>query len=116
LNARKKIVDKHEVWIGNAAQTMHPVAGQGLNLGLRDAHTLADVLCEEDDVYLALEKYEQLRKKDRKATIGTTDFLARIFTSKLKPVIWGRGIALSSLQLLNPLKQGITRQMMFGQR
>jgi 2-octaprenyl-6-methoxyphenol hydroxylase len=116
LNARKKIIDKHEVWIGNAAQTMHPVAGQGLNLGLRDAHTLADVLCEENDVHLALERYQELRKKDRKATIGATDFLARVFTSKLKPVIWGRGIALSSLQLLSPLKQSITRQMMFGQR
>jgi 2-octaprenyl-6-methoxyphenol hydroxylase len=77
---------------------------------------LAEVLCEESDVYLALEKYQELREKDRKATIGTTDFLARVFTSKLKPVIWGRGIALSSLQLLGPLKQGITRQMMFGQR
>jgi 2-octaprenyl-6-methoxyphenol hydroxylase len=116
LNARKKIIDKNEVWIGNAAQTMHPVAGQGLNLGLRDAHTLADVLCDENDVDLALERYQELRKKDRKATIGATDFLARVFTSKLKPVIWGRGIALSSLQLLSPLKQGITRQMMFGQR
>lgn len=116
LNARKKIIDKNEVWIGNAAQTMHPVAGQGLNLGLRDAHTLADLLTEESDVALALSKYEKARKKDRQATIGTTDFLARVFTSKLKPVIWSRGIALSSLQLLSPIKQSITRQMMFGQR
>ncbi len=116
LNARKKIIEGHEVWIGNAAQTMHPVAGQGLNLGLRDAHTLADILTEESDITLALSAYEKARKKDRQATIGATDFLARVFTSKLKPVIWSRGIALSSLQLLSPIKQSITRQMMFGQR
>jgi 2-octaprenyl-6-methoxyphenol hydroxylase len=116
LNARKKIVDQNEVWIGNAAQTMHPVAGQGLNLGLRDAHTLADVLTESDNVAQALESYQELRKRDRNTTITTTDFLARIFTSKLKPVIWARGIALSGLQLVPPIKQGLTRQMMFGQR
>ena len=116
LNARKKIIDKNEVWIGNAAQTMHPVAGQGLNLGLRDAHTLADMLTQEPNLAAALSMYEKARKKDRQATIGATDFLARVFTSKLKPVIWSRGIALSSLQLLSPIKQSITRQMMFGQR
>ncbi len=116
LNARKKIIDKNEVWIGNAAQTMHPVAGQGLNLGLRDAHTLADILTEEPNLAAALSMYEKARKKDRQATIGATDFLARVFTSKIKPVIWSRGIALSSLQLLSPIKQSITRQMMFGQR
>mgnify|MGYP000054686208 FL=1 len=116
LNARENIIGTKEVWIGNAAQTMHPVAGQGLNLGLRDAHTLAEELSNTTDIQNALINYQQRRQADRKATIGTTDFLARIFTSKLKPVIWARGIALSSLQLASPIKQALTRQMMFGQR
>jgi 2-octaprenyl-6-methoxyphenol hydroxylase len=116
LNARKNIIGDKEVWIGNAAQTMHPVAGQGLNLGLRDAHTLAEELSNVIDIQTALHKYQKRRQADRQATIGTTDFLARVFTSKLKPVIWARGIALSSLQLASPLKQALTRQMMFGQR
>jgi 2-octaprenyl-6-methoxyphenol hydroxylase len=116
LNARKEIVQGKHVWIGNAAQTLHPVAGQGLNLGLRDAHTLAEQICEHEDSQTALQEYAHLRKIDRKTTIGATDFLARIFTSKLKPIIWTRGLALSSLQILTPLKQTITRQMMFGQR
>lgn len=116
LNARKEIVIGHEVWIGNAAQTMHPVAGQGLNLGLRDAHTLADTITSHKTVHEALNQYQALRKTDRNTTIATTDFLARIFTSNLKPVICARGIALSSLQILAPFKQSLTRQMMFGQR
>ncbi len=116
LNARKNIIGNKEVWIGNAAQTMHPVAGQGLNLGLRDAHTLAEELSDSSDIQTALNKYQKRRQADRQATIGTTDFLARIFTSKLKPVIWARGIALSGLQLASPIKQALTRQMMFGQR
>jgi 2-octaprenyl-6-methoxyphenol hydroxylase len=116
LNARKNIIGHKEVWIGNAAQTMHPVAGQGLNLGLRDAHTLAEELSNDSDIQTALNEYQKRRQSDRKATIGTTDFLARIFTSKLKPIIWARGIALSGLQLVSPIKQALTRQMMFGQR
>jgi 2-octaprenyl-6-methoxyphenol hydroxylase len=116
LNARKEIVQGHEVWIGNAAQTMHPVAGQGLNLGLRDAHTLAESIAFNNTVHEALNHYQELRKTDRNTTIATTDFLARIFTSNLKPVICARGIALSSLQILAPIKQSLTRQMMFGQR
>lgn len=116
LNARKEIVQGHEVWIGNAAQTMHPVAGQGLNLGLRDAHTLAESITSYTNVHEALSQYQALRKTDRNTTIATTDFLARIFTSRLKPVICARGFALSSLQILAPVKQSLTRQMMFGQR
>lgn len=116
LNARKEIVLGHEVWIGNAAQTMHPVAGQGLNLGLRDAHTLAESITSHNTVYEALNHYQVLRKTDRNTTIATTDFLARIFTSNLKPVICARGIALSSLEILAPIKKSLTRQMMFGQR
>lgn len=116
LNARKEITKGNQVWIGNAAQTMHPVAGQGLNLGLRDAHTLAQELAHAQNIPSALFEYQIKRKTDRNITIGTTDFLARIFTSKMKLMVWSRGIALSSLQLLPPIKQAITRQMMFGQR
>jgi 2-octaprenyl-6-methoxyphenol hydroxylase len=116
LNARKNIIGDKEVWIGNAAQTMRPVAGQGLNLGLRDAHTLAEELSDATNIQTALNQYQKRRQADRQATIGTTDFLARVFTSKLKAVIWARGIALSGLQLVSPIKQALTRQMMFGQR
>jgi 2-octaprenyl-6-methoxyphenol hydroxylase len=126
LNYRKDITQANEVWIGNAAQTLHPVAGQGLNLGLRDAYLLAEKLSilfskSEDqktplDIETTLQEYAQSRKLDRSATIGLTDFMARIFTSNLFPVVIGRGLALTALQWLPPIKTALARQMMFGRR
>ena len=126
LNYRKEITQGNEVWIGNAAQTLHPVAGQGLNLGLRDAYLLSEKLStlfskSEDQkstaaIELALQDYALSRKADRTATIGLTDFMARIFTSNLLPVVIGRGFALSALQWLPPVKTALARQMMFGRR
>ena len=126
LNYRKEMTKDNEVWIGNAAQTLHPVAGQGLNLGLRDAFLLAEKLVgifsgsvEEQspaDVQDALQSYAQSRKVDRKTTIGLTDFMARVFTSNLAPVVAARGLALSALQWLPPVKTALARQMMFGRR
>ncbi len=126
LNYRKEITQDNEVWIGNAAQTLHPVAGQGLNLGLRDAYLLAEKLSalfskSEDQktaaaVVMTLQDYALSRKADRTATIGLTDFMARIFTSNLLPVVIGRGLALSALQWLPPVKTALARQMMFGRR
>lgn len=128
LNYRKEVIKGHEVWIGNAAQTLHPVAGQGLNLGLRDAYLLAEKLAavfkdqvsldahENTAVEAALKDYANSRVIDRRATIGITDFLARVFTSPLLPLKLSRGLALSALQWLPPLKTALARQMMFGRR
>jgi 2-octaprenyl-6-methoxyphenol hydroxylase len=126
LNYRKEITQGNEVWIGNAAQTLHPVAGQGLNLGLRDAYLLAEKLSilfskPEDQktplaIEITLQEYAQSRKLDRSVTIGLTDFMARIFTSNLFPIVIGRGLALSALQWLPPIKTALARQMMFGRR
>ena len=126
LNYRKEITKENEVWIGNAAQTLHPVAGQGLNLGLRDAFLLAETLVSTFSnpsnsksavqIQSALESYAQSRKVDRTTTIGLTDFMARVFTSNLAPVVAARGLALSALQWLPPVKTALARQMMFGRR
>ena len=126
LNYRKEITKDNEVWIGNAAQTLHPVAGQGLNLGLRDAFLLADKLVGvfsgsiEDqspaNLQNALQNYTQSRKADRTTTIGLTDLMARVFTSNLAPIVVARGLALSALQWLPPVKTALARQMMFGRR
>ena len=126
LNYRKQITKDNEVWIGNAAQTLHPVAGQGLNLGLRDAFLLAEKLAgvfantpegpSAIEIQNALEDYAQSRKVDRTTTIGLTDFMARVFTSNLAPVVLARGLALSALQWLPPVKTALARQMMFGRR
>ena len=126
LNYRKQITKDHEVWIGNAAQALHPVAGQGLNLGLRDAYLLAEKLAglfsstldQQTAVQIqnTLESYAQSRKADRTTTIGLTDLMARVFTSNLAPVVVARGLVLSALQWLPPVKTALARQMMFGRR
>jgi 2-octaprenyl-6-methoxyphenol hydroxylase len=125
LNIRNEIVDGRDVWIGNAAQTLHPVAGQGLNLGLRDAATLINCISpiyarphpsRKNALHLALQEYAKLREGDRKATIASTDLMARVFTSKSAPLIFARGLALSGLQWMPAAKSALARQMMFGQR
>jgi len=125
LNIKKEIIQDNEVWIGNAAQTLHPVAGQGLNLGLRDAYTLARLLNSIytkstvdsiDELKSTLIEYQKQRSRDRQATIRVTDLMASVFTSTLFPIVIGRGIALSALQWLPPIKNLLAKQMMFGQR
>jgi 2-octaprenyl-6-methoxyphenol hydroxylase len=116
LNAERTLVQGRTVRIGNAAQTLHPVAGQGLNLGLRDAYALADALRASDDTDTALRRVQWQRQPDRWAMILATDFLARSFT-------WGwpgfgalRGAGLALLNRLPPVKSALARQMMFGRR
>ncbi|MFM0174903.1 UbiH/UbiF/VisC/COQ6 family ubiquinone biosynthesis hydroxylase [Paraburkholderia sediminicola] len=116
LNAVETLVNGHVVAIGNAAQTLHPVAGQGLNLGLRDAHALADALSAEGPTPLALATFAQRRALDRRMTIGATDTLARLFTVDFAPLAVMRGLALTALEFLPPVKTALARQMMFGQR
>ncbi len=116
LNAERTLVDGHVVRIGNAAQTLHPVAGQGLNLGLRDAHELVSVLRWADDLDAALRRAEWARAPDRWATIAATDFLARSFTWQLPGAAAARGLGLAALQALPPVRDWLARQMMFGAR
>jgi len=102
--------------VGNAAQTLHPVAGQGLNLGLRDAHALAEALAQHGATPLALAHFARQRAVDRRMTIGATDTLARLFTIDFGPLATLRGLALTALEFAPPVKTALARQMMFGQR
>jgi len=116
LNAERTLVAGRTVRIGNAAQTLHPVAGQGLNLGLRDAHELVAALRFADDVDAALRRVEWARAPDRWGMIAATDFLARSFTWPLPGLAALRGLALAGLEHAPPLKALLARQMMFGWR
>ena len=116
LNAERTLVDGRTVRIGNAAQTLHPVAGQGLNLGLRDAFELVRALGASADIDAVLRRVEWQRAPDRWGMIAATDFLARSFTWQLPGLGAARGLGLASLQSLAPLKSAIARQMMFGSR
>ncbi len=116
LNAERTLTDGRTVRIGNAAQTLHPVAGQGLNLGLRDAFALVRSLARDPDVDTVLRRLEWQRGPDRWAMIAATDFLARSFTWKLPGAGAARGLGLAALQALGPVKSALARQMMFGSR
>ena len=116
LTALTEPVDGRIVAIGNAAQTLHPVAGQGLNLGLRDAHALVDSLARYGATPEALRDFAARRNLDRRLTIGLTDTMARAFTLDVGPLGALRGLALAALELMPAAKTALARHMMFGQR
>lgn len=108
----------HTILVGNAAQTLHPVAGQGFNMGLRDAWELAQLLLRTTPEALGnetmLAAYRATRRLDRNAGIRFTDSLVRLFSNDLPLVRNGRAAALSALDCLPPAKQFVARRMMFG--
>ena len=116
LNAERSLVSGRTVRIGNAAQTLHPVAGQGLNLGLRDAYELVSVLRGATDLDAALKRVDWARAADRWSMIAATDFLARSFTWRAPGMAAARGLGLAAVQWLSPLKSVLARRMMFGSR
>jgi 2-octaprenyl-6-methoxyphenol hydroxylase len=116
LNAERSLVQGRVVRIGNAAQTLHPVAGQGLNLGLRDVHALVTALRGDGDVDAALRRVAWTRAPDRWSTIAATDLLARGFTWQWPGAAALRGLALKALDAATPLKARLARQMMYGWR
>jgi 2-octaprenyl-6-methoxyphenol hydroxylase len=116
LNAERTLTQGRTVRIGNAAQTLHPVAGQGLNLGLRDAFELVRALSHSSDVDAVLRRLEWKRGPDRWTMIAATDFLARSFTWSLPGAGAARGLGMAALQKFRPAKSALARQMMFGQR
>jgi 2-octaprenyl-6-methoxyphenol hydroxylase len=97
--------------VGNAAQALHPVAGQGFNLGLRDAATLAELVASADDPGAPglLERYARHRAADRRGMIGFTDTLVRSFASERPGMALLRGLALTAFDLSPTAKRGLAR-------
>jgi 2-octaprenyl-6-methoxyphenol hydroxylase len=99
------------VAIGNAAQGLHPVAAQGLNLGLRDAMQLADALAENANVAQALSRFARTRAIDRATSIGFTGLLAYGFDRGGWIFDAPRGLALTALALATPIKRALIRSL-----
>ena len=114
----KETVRPRLALIGNAAHTLHPVAGQGFNLGLRDVAVLADTLAEsrrrglDPGAMIVLDRYAADRVEDQRRMALTTDFLARLFANPLLPLRLGRDLGLLALDLVPAAKRAVTREFM----
>lgn len=108
-------VRERAVLIGNAAHTVHPVAGQGFNLGLRDVATLAQIVVDaaragQDIGALAvLQRYADWRARDNRTIAGFTHSLIRLFSNDYLPVSLARNLGLIAVDLVPPLKRRFIR-------
>ena len=104
--------------IGNAAQALHPIAGQGLNLGLRDAAQLAAQVRAAPAASLGeapmLAEYRAARRRDSGRGIAFTDLLVSVFSDTRRLPTWGRGLALTALDLVPPARRLFAERMMRG--
>lgn len=121
LTRAERQAGPRSVMIGNAAQGLHPVAGQGFNLGLRDVAVLAEVLADElaaagsafDPGQAALlERFERWREEDRGRVIGFTDGLVRLFASRLPAIGLARDVGMVLFDLMTPAKHAFARVTM----
>jgi len=118
LRLRQPLHRERELWIGNAAQTLHPVSGQGFNLGLRDAAQLAYQLRDALDPGSehTLKPYIRSRHLDRWGAAAFTDGIVRTFSTPFPMLNAVRGIGLSALDLISPLRHFVARRMIWGAR
>jgi 2-octaprenyl-6-methoxyphenol hydroxylase len=116
LRMREALVKGSEVWIGNTAQTLHPVSGQGFNLGLRDAWQLSEILLESGVDRSSLEKYAASRRLDRHGSALFTDQIVRAFSNDFGPLKLARGLGLLALDLFPPARHFVAKRMIWGAR
>jgi 2-octaprenyl-6-methoxyphenol hydroxylase len=120
LDYAERVIGERVVLLGNAAQALHPVAGQGFNLGMRDAYELAqELLATPRDAIgsrARLAAYARRRRNDRVAGVVFTHGLLSIFGNDAALLRWPRGLALTMLDALPVVKRAFTRAMSFGVR
>jgi len=118
LSQLKTTGTPHLVVIGNAAQTMHPVAGQGFNVGLRDAESLAQSIATTTTAHLGsqqmLADYRASRQSDTKNGLLFTDFLVNIFSNDIIGINGLRSAGLGLFDVIKPIKQHLVSKMSYG--
>ena len=116
LRLRDTLVKRREVWIGNTAQTLHPVSGQGFNLGLRDAWQLAEILLDQGIHRDSLASYGASRRLDRQGGAFFTDRIVRLFSNDCAPLKFARGLGLLGLDLCPAARHFVAKRMIWGAR
>ncbi|MBS0271452.1 MAG: UbiH/UbiF/VisC/COQ6 family ubiquinone biosynthesis hydroxylase [Proteobacteria bacterium] len=120
LNVRlpKRLIDKRLALVGDAAHTFHPVAGQGLNVGLRDVATLVDVLAEAFSLGLdlgsasLLNRYQKMRQADIVSMALLMDGFVRIFSTQSRFMARVRSVGFGVVKHCSPLKRLMIRHAM----
>lgn len=116
LHRTARCFQHRAVVVGNAAQALHPIAGQGFNLGLRDAMDLVDLFAEDARIdpgeFELLYRYGQKRNQDKAITIGLTDTLVRVFSNERWPLVVGRNIGLLAMSKLKTVQRLFVKQTM----
>lgn len=112
LTRAKRAVTHRLALVGNAAQTLHPIAGQGFNLGLRDVMSLAETVAGAADPgeYGLLCRYQQRRSADKDATVGVTDGLVHLFANRWAPLVAGRNVGLMAMELFTPARSALAQR------
>ena len=116
LRLRDTLVKDKEVWIGNTAQTLHPVSGQGFNLGIRDAWQLAEILLKNGVDRSTLANYAASRRLDRQGGAFFTDKIVRTFSNDFAPLKLARGLGLLALDVCPPARHFVAKRMIWGAR
>ena len=112
--AQQRVIDNAVVLIGSSAQVIHPLAAQGLNLGLRDVRSLCEFLVDESTISAALAQYANARKRDVEFASGFTHFLAK-FTEVQHPLVRHlRGLGIMALGNFKWLKNKLAHSLVFG--
>jgi 2-octaprenyl-6-methoxyphenol hydroxylase len=116
LTTASQSVSHRVALVGNAAQTLHPIAGQGFNLGLRDVMSLAENLAaahaasQDIGCYAVLADYQQRRSEDKIATIGVTDGLVQLFANHWVPLVVGRNLGLMAMEYFTPARDVLAQR------
>ena len=108
-------VRPHLVVLGNAAHSLHPIAGQGYNLSLRDTLALAEALLDSPATpgdFTVLQDYLRRQRLDQQLTVGFSDQVTRLFSTAQPLLVAGRNLGLLGLDLLPPAKHWFARQAM----
>lgn len=113
-----RYIDRRMALVGDAAHAIHPIAGQGLNIGLRDVAALAEIVIDRARLGLdvgdaeALTTYQRRRRLDNVMMVAVTDVLDRLFSNDIRPVQLARDLGLAAVKRLPPLRRFFMRAAM----